>query len=51
MAKAKMICLVMKNQEGEEIVNAEIKESQVKKIVKAYQEAGVFFRAEYKAVA
>jgi hypothetical protein len=50
MAKAKMILLVMK-QEGVEIVRAELKEAQAKKIVQAYKAAGEIFQAEYKAVA
>lgn len=51
MAKAaKMILLVMK-QEGVEIVRAELKEAQAKKIVQAYKAAGEVFQAQYKAVA
>jgi len=51
VAKKKLILLVMKDQEGIEWVNAEVSETQAKKIVMGYKTSGQALRAEYKMVA
>ena len=51
MAKVKRVALVMKDRDGLEWVSVELSESAAKRLVKAYQAAGLGLRAQFREVA
>jgi hypothetical protein len=51
MAKGKKIALIMSDSNGIEWVSVELSESAAKRLVKAYQAAGLGLRAQFREVA